>query len=152
MKLELVVIFGLIAAGCSQPAPALDQAGPACVDRLVIPRYSPIASSARVAIQGLEVSVRLAAGSAVESVALGAPSGSESALKLLEGSVEASMRASTFRPDCGGKAVSLVFDFRLSGSRDEDGRVVFHPPNRFEVFDTRPLVEPEQTRSGPTRP
>jgi hypothetical protein len=117
-----------------------------CVERLAIPRYPPIASSARVSVDGLTASVRLALDGSVQAVVVNSPSSAGSAEKLSYPSVRKSLRASTFRPRCGDRLVSMVFEFRLSAQADEEGRVAFCHPNRFEVFDTTPLVDTKARR------
>lgn len=117
-----------------------------CVERLLMPRYPPMASSARVSIQGLRVSVRLSADGTVKSITFDVPAGAERTAPLFTPSLEETVIASTFRSGCEARIISLVFDFRLSEQSETDGRAAFKAPNHVEVFDTQPLVQPEASR------
>jgi hypothetical protein len=128
------------AASCRSAAdPAADAME--CLDRLLVPRYPPIASSARISIEGLGVTVHLNADGAVQSLAFNVPAGSENKAKLFTPSLEQDVRASTFRRGCQDSAVNLVFDFRLSTQAETDGRAAFRAPDHVEVFDSRPVVQ-----------
>ena len=139
-KLIMTIVLGLGSIACSSTTPRISDPM-ACVARLTLPRYAPIASNARVTIEGLTASVRLASDGTVQTISLDSPPESKKKMLFFERPVEAALRGSTFRPGCGAVAVTLVFDFRLSTQGDEDGRVVFRHPNHFEVFDSRPVIQ-----------
>src|SRR4051794_6704594 len=79
-----------------------------CIDRLQMPTFPPLARKARV--QGtINAAVVLSSQGTVQTInTKGHP--------LFVPAVEAVIRAASFRSDCGGKTITLVFDFRLVGS------------------------------------
>ncbi|MCM3878838.1 MAG: hypothetical protein ND807_01905 [Vicinamibacterales bacterium] len=138
------LLAALASASCTRSTVPPKAQGMACIERLTIPAYPPIASAARVALEGLTVSLRLAPDASVQSISFDAASDPASMRKrkLFEGSVESALRASVFRKDCGDQVVTIVIDFRLSGERGTDGRISLLYPNHFEVFDTAQIVNP----------
>jgi hypothetical protein len=116
-----------------------------CVERLTMPRYPPIAQSARVAMDDVVASVQLSAEGAVQSVSFNSP-GPDSFMKLLSPSIEEIVRTAKFKRECGGRVVPLAFDFRLSMRDDDYGRVSFRYPNHFEITGTVPGVNVERAR------
>jgi len=81
----------------------------ACVERLEIPTYPPLAQQARVA-GVLTASMQLGAdGSIVEISSQFAPTHKKEG--MLVSVVEESLRASTFAKSCAGKQVRLIFNF-----------------------------------------
>jgi hypothetical protein len=98
-----------------------------CIDRLQMPTFPALARKARV--QGT-----------INAVVVLSPQGSVQTMNtkghpLLVPSVEDIIRTAKFRSDCGGKTVTLVFDFRLAGSGSQQPMqsVSFGAPNRFWI-------------------
>jgi len=147
---RIVVLFvsGLMTIASSlccarQPSkPRVD--GMACVDRLVLPAYPSIASSARLDLHDLTASLQLTADGTVQTVRFEGPADRLGLIgrRLFEPSVESSLRASTFRAACGGQTVTIVFDFTRSEQFRDNGRVSFTYPNRFEVLDSIQVLNP----------
>jgi hypothetical protein len=99
----------------------------ACVERLQMPVYPKLAEAA---------SIR---GSITATVVI-SPTGSiQSTLsghKLLSPAVEKALRASIFRKSCGGKSVTLLFNFVVGDGFDPEKlpqRISFGYPNEFWI-------------------
>jgi len=90
--------------------------------------------------------VRLDPDAAIQSISIETSSDQRNQQKCFVQAVDETLRASTFRRQSGGRELAAAFDFRLSERREDDGRVVFDPPNRFEIFDTRPTVNFDGSR------
>jgi hypothetical protein len=130
------------AANCSPPATGPATAAAECVERLVAPHYPPIAASARIGLDNLAVRVRLSQDGSVASFDPELPKGSEEKGKLFQASLDLAIKSSTFRPNCQGRDIQLVYDFQLAFTeKRNEGRVSFHPPNRIEIVSTLPVVQ-----------
>jgi hypothetical protein len=143
--LPAIVLASGIAACHRAPDP--DPARIACIERLEMPQYPRIALAA--AVQGdVTVSVVVGApgttpGVSVQDNALNAPR----FIGAFTTSLNDSVRASRFKPECSGQTVTLVYGFRLADREDPSvvflgERVRFTPPNRFEIRAVRPPAMP----------
>ena len=140
-RLLLPVLLVAGATNCSSSSTNRTTTSLDCVDRLSISRYPALASNARASVQGLTATIRLNPDGTVSSLAFDMPERFNAQAKLLTPSLEKDLRGSTFRSGCDDRAVTLVFDFRLSLGPETEGRVTFTAPNHFEVFDTIPVVQ-----------
>jgi outer membrane biosynthesis protein TonB len=99
-----------------------------CIERLQMPRYPPLARQA--AIQGsVKATVDLAPDASIQMKLVGH--------RLLSQAVETAVRASRFRPGCGGKSVSLIFNFEFDS--DPAKIVSFGYPNQFWISAQPPI-------------
>jgi hypothetical protein len=111
----------------------------ACVERLQMPAYSPLASAARV--QGtITVSVPLSAAASPERVTTESTGETPTGLRLLVPSIESAIKGATFRSNCGGKTVTLVFRFQIEGKAVDNPKtsLAFGFPNRFWITTQEP--------------
>ena len=107
-----------------------------CVERLQVPVYPPLADAARIAGR-VTATVLLASDGSLQTKASGHP--------LLAPAVEKAIRASVFLKACGGKSVTLVFNFVLGENFDPDKlpqRVSFGYPNQFWISVPPRVVQP----------
>jgi outer membrane biosynthesis protein TonB len=125
------VRFLLTLALCSWPAPAQtnQEAEPnmACVERLQLPVYPRLAATARIS-GSTTAKIAVASDGSFQANVSGHP--------LLTAAVDHALRASSFHKSCGGKSVTLVFNFVLSDYYP-DGRVQdvsFGYPNQFWIL------------------
>ncbi len=144
MARRMVVWASVIggAAALGGPALAQDQrsveaAAMACIERLQLPEYPPIAASARVTG---DVVVRVRLGTSREVLLEWADAASRPLLSLFDRAIERAVDESTFSPACGGRSIALVFEFRLTQEKvpDEFRAVAFRFPNRFEIIAVSP--------------
>lgn len=112
----------------------------ACVERLQIPAYPALANAAR--IEGtITAAVRLSPQSSIERITseVSAPS-TRNAQPMLTSAVERTIRDAKFRADCAGKAVTLVFEFKLV-TDGVDEKHFFEPPNKFLILSKPIRIE-----------
>ena len=84
----------------------------ACVERLEIPTYPPLAKQARIA-GVLTASVRVGADGSIGNISSQfVPESTKSV--MFASAVEESLRASMFAKSCAGKQVRLVFNFVIA--------------------------------------
>ncbi len=122
----------------AQDQRSVEAAAMACIERLQLPEYPPIAVSARV--RG-DVTVRVRLGASREVSLEWA--GDRSSQVWFRPPIERAIRESTFSPACEGRSIALVFEFRASrkdGVPDEFRAVAFRFPNRFEIIAAEPTV------------
>jgi hypothetical protein len=137
----LCIGLSLAMTSCRRPA-AEDRSNIECVTRLRLPRYPPIAQSARVGLS-MTVAVSLSGDGSPHSVTFENVSGSRPDLvELFRPTVEPAMRESRFEAACGGKTVRFVFSFQIA--RDARPDVYFLLPNRFEIEAESPIVNVEK--------
>jgi hypothetical protein len=141
---EVNVRFLLTFALCSWPAFAQTNqdadSNMACVDRLEMPVYPPLANAARIT-GSVTATVVVASDGSLQTQAVGH--------KLLAPAVEKAIRASTFLVTCGGKSVRLVFNFVLAENLAPDKlsqRVSFGYPNQFWISVPPPSVINQASR------
>ena len=103
----------------------------ACIERLQMPAYSALSGSEGT----VTASVVLSARGSVEEVRTQLASKTEKVVGVLIHSVEQAVREGTFRSYCGGKTITLVFDFKIAGqpSGNPKQSVAFGYPNRFSI-------------------
>ena len=120
----------------------------ACVKRLQLPIYPPIAQDARLSMS-LTTAIVLASDGSAQSISFERISGERADLaKLFFSELERAMRRSQFSSTCGGKTVRLVFEFRMNGN-PPDKMMWFGFPNRFEVWEVSPPVNQATRRKRP---
>ena len=117
--------------------PETDSSNIGCVQRLEMPGYNRLALSAR--IQGtITTSVLLSPTASPEEITTerqGTTEAVTNGLKLLVPSIEQAIKKSTFRSECRGKTVRLVFRFEIKGAfRDRPTESsAFGFPNEFWI-------------------
>lgn len=120
----------------SVPTMAQMETNIACVERLDIPTYPPLAKAARIA-GALTTTVLVGSDASVEKIASEWDSQWASGSKadgIFLPTVEKSLRASTFAKSCAGKKVTLVFNFVLAESLlPQETKFSFGYPNRFWI-------------------
>jgi hypothetical protein len=123
-------LFLLVLLGMS--AIAQTETNMACVERLQIPAYPPLAVQARI-VGVLTASVRLGSdGSITKISSLFAPTSEKE--NLLKSAVEESLRASTFAKSCAGQQVRLVFNFVVTQAKTSTQlKFSFGYPNQFWI-------------------
>jgi TonB family protein len=140
----IVALLGVTNGAANPPLPQLAESNAACIERLEAPRYPPLATQAR--IEGtLTVSVVLTTGGKAAKVETEAVSKYPQAKSLFGASVAKVIGEATFRPDCSGKAVKLVFHFDLQGVSPVDRKpsVSLGYPNIFWIVAEAPHFQPE---------
>ncbi len=135
MRLAVGFLLALLVAGSPSASAGSDsQENPsgslACVIKLRIPRYPPIARFAR--LEGTaDATVELGEKGAVRRVKVTGVG------SVLQDEVESNLLASEFSPTCSGSSIRLVFSFVITGDA-EIGRTVtsttFESPNRFVLL------------------
>jgi hypothetical protein len=128
----------LLAAAVAQQAPADDTTNVECVEKLRLPAYPPLAKAARVKAT-LTVVVHLASDATADAVSI---SGENRALFVVD--VEKSIRRSLFNPGCGGRSITLVFEFVFGDAISRSGQNTygFHYPNRYLITAPPMVVNP----------
>jgi outer membrane biosynthesis protein TonB len=122
----------LLVAFAGLPAIAQTETNIACVERLDIPTYPPLAKQAR--ISGVLTGVVLlgADGSVAKISSEWAPASKKEG--MFASAVEESIRASAFAKSCAGKQVKLVFNFVLSeAGTSTQIKFSFGYPNQFRI-------------------
>ena len=63
---------------------------------------------------------------------------------VLSDAVEGWIRHARFRPDCGGKTVTMIFQFKIVGQPKSDPTqaVTFEPPNVFRITSEQGQAQP----------
>jgi hypothetical protein len=59
---------------------------------------------------------------------------------MLTSAVERAIRESKFLTDCGGKTVTLIFEFKR-GTEGVEEKLFFEPPNRFLILSKPIRIE-----------
>jgi hypothetical protein len=132
MQLALLICgaFNLLAQSASGQA----ETNFTCVVRLQVPRYPRLALFAQ--IDGtITATVRLSKGATVGEIATNVESKLGTKGSLLTPSVEDAVQKATFRSDCGGKTVRLIFIFEITGQPSAEPKeiVTFGFPNKFWI-------------------
>ena|SRR5258706_3987601 len=115
----------------------------ACVERLPMPAYSPLARQAR--IEGtVTASVLLSPQAAVELITTDYESRKSSVTGALIHSVQDAIREAAFHRNCAGKTIVLVFDFKIAGPSSDNPKQSdsFGYPNKFWI-----VTEPERSKT-----
>ena len=112
-----------------------------CVERLQTPAYPAMAREARVEAT-ITASVLLSPKPTVQQqVTTEFKSKTQRAAAILMPTVEKAIQEASFRSDCTGKTVVLIFDFKVVGPPSANPRqsVSFGYPNKFWIV-TEPAV------------
>jgi hypothetical protein len=112
-----------------------------CVERLQMPAYPAMARQAQVEAT-ITASVLLAPKPTVQQqVITQFKSKTQRAAAILMPTVEKAIQEASFRSDCTGKTVVLIFDFKVAGrpSGNPQQTVSFGYPNKFSIV-TEPAV------------
>lgn len=114
----------------------------ACVERLEIPTYPPLAKAARIA-GALTASLTVGLDGSAQGVTLTTESGTRPH-PILRPSVEKSVGASSFARACAGKTVTLVFHFELGEKLTDSLQPItsFGYPNHFWITAPPMLMQP----------
>jgi outer membrane biosynthesis protein TonB len=104
----------------------------ACVERLEIPAYPPLAMQARIA-GVFTASMRIGADGSIGNISSQfVPESTKSVMFV--SAVEESLRASVFAKSCAGKQVSLVFNFVIAEpGASTQLKFSFGYPNQFWI-------------------
>jgi hypothetical protein len=125
--------------GCGD-SETTDASNMRCVKRLKMPAYPAIAQSARASFEVTAV-VSLEANERVQSVAFeGDSDGKPANQNLFKPTIEKAIRESEFEPACAGKAVRIVYLFRMNMPSGITAIAAswFGYPNRVEVWAVSP--------------
>src|SRR5712671_5636610 len=124
----------------------------ACVERILMPAYPILAR--QMQIEGtITASVVLSPQASVQLITTEFASKTPKVTGSLIRTVEDAIRGAVFRVACGGKTVSLIFDFKISGVPAESPKqsAAFGYPNKFWVVTEpgKPMatVRPEPPRA-----
>ncbi len=120
-----------------------------CVERLEIPTYPVLAKQARIA-GALTVTLSLGSDASIRTIAsewTPQPASLSKTAGIFVPVVEKSLRASTFAKSCGGKTVTLVFNFALDESLlPNEIRSSFSYPDQFWITAPSTLIQPERSK------
>src|SRR6266852_3686934 len=97
----------------ARPEPTEVDSNSACIQRLEIPRYPPLATQARMEAT-ITVDVLIGQGGTAKQVDTTAESRSTQGKALLGAAVWKVISEAKFRPECAGKTVKAVFHFNLT--------------------------------------
>ncbi len=136
----LLVIAPYRAPG--QAAPEESPSNIGCVEHLEMPDYPPLPRQAR--IQGIQtVKVLLSEQATVQTVQSSIQARPALVEKAFKESAEKAVKNSRFSKTCGGKTVTLVFQYELRAD-DSKSLFAFEPPNHFWIragpFEAMPEV------------
>jgi len=112
-----------------------------CVERIQPPAYPLLAIQSRS--EGtVAASVVVSPRGLLEELRTDFTSKTPKVTGALIQAVEASVRGATYRYSCGGKTVTLLFDFKIDGTPSENPKqtVAFGYPNKFWI-----VTEPGKT-------
>jgi TonB family protein len=131
MALGLAVPFGSAYAQAGKTEQPQSDSGAACIERLEIPTYPPLASRAR--IHGTVTTfVLLSSEGSMQSIKTKVKPDDATRAPIFVRPVEAAVRQATFRPACGGQTVVIVFHFELGEKLKQS--VMFGYPNTFWIL------------------
>ena len=125
----------------SQTGPAESPSNIGCLVRLEMPEYPPLARTVR--IQGIQtVKAFLSEQAAVQAVESSFQAKTTDVENAFKESAEKSLKNSRFSKTCGGKIITLVFQYEL---REDENKslVAFEPPNHFWIRAGPFYVMPE---------
>jgi hypothetical protein len=139
----VLLCFGLAPLAMSQATTA-DDTNASCIEKLQMPVYPVLAKQARL-WGTFTVSVTLDPDASVQTVSSEMESNVRPSRKaIFVPALEKSIRESSFAHGCGGKTVTLVFQFVLgTGAPTDHGQdVSFGFPNRFWISTPPPVMNP----------
>lgn len=122
-----------------QPGPGENSSDIGCLEHLEIPNYPPLARTARSKVTQT-VKVLLSDQATVQSVESRLQGKAADLLeRLFKESAEEALRSSRFSKTCGGKTITLIFDYEPSN----DVRLfAFEPPNHFLIRTGSVIINP----------
>ncbi len=123
----------------------------ACVERIPMPAYPMLAR--QMQIEGtITATVILSPQASVQLITTEFASKTPKVTGSLIQTVEDTIRGAVFRVACGGKTVSLIFDFKISGVAADNPKqsVAYGYPNKFWVV-TEPGRPMATGRPAPPR-
>lgn len=127
----------------AQPQPDYNMA---CLERLEIPRYPPLATQAR--LEGtITASVLISPEGLAKQVDTQAESRLATAKSIFGSPVWKVISEATFRSECAGKTVVVVFHFNLAGVSQSNPKQTFSfgYPNVFWIVSETPHFQPQGT-------
>jgi len=139
----VVVSFAGLQAASQTTRTSMSSSGPqaalesplACVERLDVPMFPPVADAARL-ITTLSAAVKVGPDGRAADVAFQVLAGMDVRSDIFKTPVEKKLRDSKFSVACAGRTVTLVFAF-IYPTREENSlgvqMVTFVAPNRFEI-------------------
>jgi outer membrane biosynthesis protein TonB len=126
VAIVIAASFGRACAQAGKTERSQGDSGAACIERLQIPDYPPLAIQA--AISGtLTTSVVLSPQATVQSINTDAKMARGAGAPILVVPVENAVRQATFRPNCGGQTVVMIFHF-------EFGKTLSYKPKQSVMF------------------
>jgi hypothetical protein len=134
----IALLPGLMAFGSAKAQQGRsDSESVRCAESLEIPKYPPLARSARLA-GAVHVHAMIVHRSATQITVDGAH-------PILRTAVETSLSNSEFSSSCDKRGIDLVFIFRIEGSQTathDTGTVKFGWPNEFTISVRPPIPQP----------
>ena len=115
-----------------------------CIERLQMPAYPPLAKQAQLEAT-ITASVLLSPKPTVrQQVTTQFKSKTQTAAAILMPTVEKAIQEASFRSDCTGKTVVLIFDFKIAGPASSNPKqsVSFGYPNKFWIVTEPALRTP----------
>jgi hypothetical protein len=140
--LLLYPTIGVFAVGQDNTDP-----GTSCIERLRIPVYPQIAKAAR--LQGtVTATVLLSPMASVRAIEKAFSPDSQGMGNLFTHDIDKALMETVYRSDCGGKRVTLIFDFRIVGEPNDSPVefAYFGYPNKFWI--TAEVHKPTVNRSA----
>lgn len=138
--MAMLLAVGLQAGAAQNPFEP--ESNMACVERLPMPVYAPLAQQTR--LEGtITASVMLSPRATVEKITTDFAAKTSKVTGALIRSVEDAVRGANFRANCGGKTVVLIFEFKIAGEPSDKPKQsdAFGYPNKFWI-----VVEPRKTK------
>jgi hypothetical protein len=124
-----------------QPGPAESPTNIECLEHLEIPDYPSLARQAR--IQATQtVKVLLSDQATIQSIAVSLQGKAVNLESFFKEGAEKAVKNSRFSKTCGGKTITVVFQYELS---NDDGSLAFEPPNHFLIRSGAVTVNTEVT-------
>jgi outer membrane biosynthesis protein TonB len=143
--MRLMAALALLGLWTAQAQPAADtESNTQCIERLRMPVYPKLADAARIS-GSLTATVVLGPDGSIQNTVLDMGLASATAKRMFPRAVEEALRASAFRKACGGRSVTLVFNFVLGEELDPNHlpqAVSFGYPNRFWISVPPNIVQP----------
>lgn len=138
----VAVFIACLGIATAQVSPAFES-NAACLERFEIPSYPPIARQAR--IEGtITATLRVSSNGSAETIATDFASQLSGSKMAVSPTVEKAIREARFLPECTGKTVTLIFDFKIAGPPTNSPRqsISFGAPNRFWIVSEPQSPQP----------
>ncbi len=142
VAIALAASIGSAYAQAGKTEQPQSDSGAACIERLQIPDYPRLAIMADF-FGTLTTSVLLSPQATVQSINTDAKMARGAGAPILIAPVETAVRRATFRPNCGGQTVVMIFHFEFSEtvSYTPKQSVMFGYPNTFWIVsETQHLI------------